>query len=106
MAGDEATVKLNPLSGKGTSLAVGHRKKGNRPVHLEANRYHPTIKFTAEISDIATNFLDTTVFKGERFHKDSILDISTHFKPTEKFQYTHYTSCGAPGVKRRSTQAS
>ena len=44
----------------------------------------------AEISDKETNFLDTTIFKGERFHKDSILDISTHFKPTEKFQYTHY----------------
>ena len=67
---------------------------------LEANRYHPTIKFTAEISDIETNFLDTTVFKGEGFHKDSILAISTHFKPTEKFQYTHYTSCHAPGVKK------
>ena len=49
---------------------------------LEANRHHPTIKFTAERSDIETNFLDTTVFKGKRFHKDSILDISTHFKPT------------------------
>ena len=67
---------------------------------LEANRHHPTIKFTAEISDKETHFLDTTIFKGERFHKDSILDISTHFKPTEKFQYTHYTSCHAPGVKK------
>ena len=78
---------------------------------LEANRHHPTIKFTAEISDKKTHFLDTTIFKGERFHKDSIFDISTHFKPTEKFQYTHYTSCHAPGVKKRiskrgSTQAS
>ena len=67
---------------------------------LEANRHHPTIKFTAEISDKETNFLDTTIFKGERFHKDSIFDIRTHFKPTEKFQYTHYTSCHAPGVKK------
>ena len=67
---------------------------------LEANRHHLTVTFSAEISDIETNFLDTTVFKGERFHKDSILDISTHFKPTEKFQYTHYTSCHAPGVKK------
>ena len=47
-----------------------------------------------------TIFLDTTIFKGEIFHKDSILDICTHFKPTEKFQYTHYTSCHAPGVKK------
>ena len=61
---------------------------------------HPTVKVMAEISDIETNFLDTTVFKGERFHKDSILDISTYFKPTEKFQYMHYTSCHAPGVKK------
>ena len=68
---------------------------------LEANRHHPTIKFSAEISDIEANFLDTTDFKGKRFHKDSILDLSTHFKPTEKFQYTHYTSCHAPGVKKR-----
>ena len=60
---------------------------------LEANRLHPTIKFTAEISDKETHFLDTTIFKGERFHKDSIFDISTHFKPTEK-------SCHAPGVKK------
>ena len=67
---------------------------------LEANRHHPTIKFTAEISDKETNFLDTTIFKGERFHKDAIFDIRTHFKPTEKFQYTHYTSCHAPGVKK------
>ena len=68
---------------------------------LEVNRHHPTINVTAEISDKETNFLDTTIFIGEpRFHKDSIFDIRTHFKPTEKFQYTHYTSCHAPGVKK------
>ena len=67
---------------------------------LEANRHHPTIKFTAEISEEKTNFLDTTIFKGERFYKDSIFDIRTHFKPTETFQYTHFSSCHAPGVKK------
>ena len=36
---------------------------------LEANRHHPTIKFTAEISEEKTNFLDTTIFKGDRFTK-------------------------------------
>ena len=66
----------------------------------KANRHHPTIKFTAEISEKEINFLDTTVFKGERFNKDSIFDICTHFKPTEKFQYTHFSSCHAPGVKK------
>jgi len=34
-----------------------------------ANSHHPTIKFTAEIPDKEINFLDTTVFKGERFNK-------------------------------------
>ena len=63
-----------------------------------ANRHHPTIKFTAEISDKKINFLDTIVFKGERFNKQTILDIRTHFKPTETFQYTHFFSCHPPGV--------
>ena len=30
---------------------------------LVANRHHPTIHFTAEISEAKTNFLDTTIFK-------------------------------------------
>ena len=38
-------------------------------------------------------FLDTTVYKGRRFRDQSILDVKTHFKPTETFQYTHFTSC-------------
>ena len=67
---------------------------------LEANRYHPTIKFTAEISQREINFLGTTGFKGERFYKESVLDIRTHFKPTETFQYTHFSSCHVPGVAK------
>ena len=38
--------------------------------------------------------------KGERFSKESILDIKTHYKPTETFKYTHFTSCHPPRVKR------
>ena len=60
----------------------------------EANNFHPTIKFTAELSEIA--FLDTIFFKGERLSEKSILDI----KITEIFQYTHFTSYHPPGVKR------
>ena len=45
-----------------------------------ANRHHPLVNFTAEISDKEINFLDTTVYKGERFHNQGILDIRTHFK--------------------------
>ena len=66
----------------------------------QANRYHPTIRFTAEIFDKEITFLDTRVFKGARFEKESILDTCTHFKPTETFQYTHFKSCHPPGVKK------
>ena len=66
-----------------------------------ANNYHPTIKFTADISDKEIIFLDTCIYKGARFEKESILDTRTHFKPTETFQYTHFKSCHPPGVKNR-----
>ena len=46
---------------------------------LEANRHHPIIKFTVVISEKETNFSDTTILKGERFYKDSVFDICTHF---------------------------
>ena len=59
----------------------------------KANAYHPTIKFTAEVSEIETTFLDTTVYKAERFEKERILDVHTHFTPTETFQYTHFNNC-------------
>ena len=58
-----------------------------------ANNHHPTIKFTAEVSETETAFLDTCIYKGERFKKESILDVRTHFKPTETFQYTYFSSC-------------
>ena len=67
---------------------------------LEANSFHPTIKFTAEISETETTFLDTIVYKGDRFHKESILDVRTHYKPTETFHYTNFYSCHPPGVAK------
>ena len=66
----------------------------------QANSYHPTIKFTAEISDKEITFLDTRIYKGARFEKKSILDTRFHFKPTETFQYTQFKSCHPPGVKK------
>ena len=66
----------------------------------QANKFHPTIKFPAEISEIETTFLDTILYNGNRFRNDSILDIRTYYKPTETFQNTHFTSCHPPGVKR------
>ena len=43
---------------------------------------------------------ETLQSKGERFEKERILDVRTHFKPTETFQYTHFNSCHPAGVKK------
>ena len=51
----------------------------------QANKFHLTIKFMTEILENEVTFLDTVVFKGERLKKESILDIKTHYKPTETF---------------------
>ena len=66
----------------------------------QANSYHSTIKLTAEVSQLETTFLDTTVYKGERLEKELILDVRTHYKPTKTFQYTNYNSCHPAGVKK------
>ena len=39
-------------------------------------------------------------FKGVRFDKESILDVQTHYKPTETFQFTNFYSCHPLGVKK------
>jgi len=67
---------------------------------LKANSFHPTIKFTAEISETEIAFLETKVYKGDRFNKESFLDVRTHFKPTETFQYKNFYSCHPPGVTK------
>ena len=56
----------------------------------QANTFDPTMKFTAEISEKEVTFLETVVYKGDRFLKEAILDVKTHYKPTETFQYTEY----------------
>ena len=66
----------------------------------QTNLHHPTIKFTAETFDTETAFLDTAVYKGTRFKEKSILDAKTHFKQTETFLHTHFTSCHPPSVKK------
>ena len=66
----------------------------------QANLHHPTTEFTAETFDTETAFLDTVVYKGTRFKEKSILDAKTHFKQTETFLHTHFTSCHPPNVKK------
>jgi len=65
-----------------------------------ANSFHPTIKFACEMSSECAVFLDTEVFKGPRLSSLRIRDSQTHFKPTETFQYTHFSSCHPFNTKR------
>lgn len=57
-----------------------------------ANEEHELIKFTYVTSGEEINFLDTLVFKGDRFLSSGILDIRTYHKPTETFCYIHRSS--------------
>ena len=57
----------------------------------QSSPYDPNFK--AEISDTETIFLDTYIYKDARFERDAILYVHIHFKPTETFQYTHFSSC-------------
>ena len=40
------------------------------------------------------------MYKGVRFDKESILDVQTHYKPTEIFEYMNFYSCHPPDVKK------
>ena len=53
------------------------------------NQLHPTIKFTHESSPLQVTFLDITIYKSP---DKSHLQYHTHFKPTNKFQYLHFSS--------------
>ena len=81
---------------------MGHRQTRNRFMSWTSKQFSSNNKIYSWIPDKEITFLDTVVYKGERFQKDAILDIKTHYKPTETFQYTHhiYLQCHPPGVKR------
>jgi len=56
------------------------------------NSAHQTIKFTFESSDTNIDFLDITIYKGEKYCRESKLDAKPYFKPTNKFQYLQFSS--------------
>jgi hypothetical protein len=53
----------------------------------QINSMHPTLKFTHEWSKTEINFLDLTLFKGNRFENYQILDMKCFSKPCDTFQY-------------------
>ena len=59
------------------------------------------MKFTAEISDTETIFLDPVVYQGTTFNEKwekAIIDVKTHFKQKPSSIYI-FTSCHPPIVK-------
>ena len=66
---------------------------------VQANKHQPTIKFTVEISETETTFLDTNIYKGERFRSNSVLDVRTHFNIRTSLSATHQ------GSKKASSKA-
>ena len=52
------------------------------------DRYHPTIKFTAQYSKNTINFLDVQVTK-----ENGKIVTDLYVKPTDTHQYLEYTSC-------------
>ena len=75
---------------------MGRQQTGYRQVYHTSKLTPPYNK----ISNTEATFLVTVVYKGKRFQNQSTLDVKTHFKPTETFQYTHFCSCHPPGVKK------
>ena len=62
------------------------------------NSCHPTIHFTWTVSSEGVDFLDTRIYKGSRFQQTGILDVQTFFKPTNTFQYLHFSSSHPKGA--------
>ena len=65
---------------------LNHPSPPSRVKWSAPNSFHPMIKFTCKMSPERAAFLDTEVFKGPRLSTLKILDLQTHFKPTETFQ--------------------
>ena len=65
---------------------------------LSLNNFHPSIKFTSEISNDKITFLDVDIFKGPHFTHTKILDTVTHIKPTNRQAYVHATLYHPPGT--------
>ena len=50
------------------------------------------LDFACSISESEITFLDTTIYKGERFMGSRILDNKSYIKTTNNFQYLHRSS--------------
>jgi hypothetical protein len=58
------------------------------------------LQFTVEQDPNELDFMDIVVYKGQRFHSNGILDIKPFHKPTNTFQYIHYSSAHTIHMKK------
>ena len=56
------------------------------------NSHSQSIKLKADIQSEEINFLDVTLFKGERFKTLGHIDTKVYFKPTDTHQLLHKQS--------------
>ena len=62
------------------------------------NSISPSIHLTAKANGMGANFLDVTLFKGNRFTSTNILDVTLYQKPINKYVYLLPTSFHAKSV--------
>ena len=55
-------------------ISMGHKQKRNTRIPSKGKQPYNQIH-AAEISETETTFVDTKVYEGVRFNKDSILDV-------------------------------
>ena len=78
---------------------------------LESTEYSNSIDFARykidwvcalllRVGETLKDSLLRNLLEGNRFITESVLDVRTHYKATETFQYTHFSSCHPPGVRR------
>lgn len=56
------------------------------------NSHDESINITAEINDMSVDFLDVTMYKGNRFFHHNILDSKVHFKMTDTHELLDHHS--------------
>ena len=86
---DITAIKLRRIQRLESRKSTDVKQTANKALSMV---HEPKLNEHVErISNIQITFLYTCVHKGKRFKKkESILDMRTHFKPTETFQYRLY----------------
>lgn len=64
----------------------------------DLNNLHPSLKFTADISDLGINFLDLHIYKGKHFPETGKLETRVFTKPCDTFQYIQPSSSHPPAT--------